>query len=153
MRRFLIMNINEIHSDSKANEMTDSIIIVVFLIHWNKIIIDSTQRMINRFSLIDSTKHDFVCLNQSTRLAFIDRRCWLEIIDFDLVYSLSEMKNNFRSRMFKHFVSFFVRDHKIRFKCLWFIFDCFKCLIREIILENSVIFDWFNDTKDNFFSM
>jgi hypothetical protein len=107
---FSKININEIHFDSKTDEMINSIFIVVFFIHWNKIIVDSIQRVIDWFFLIDSTRHDLVCLNQSTRFAFIDRRCWLEIINFDLVYLLSEMSKNFRSRMFKHFVSFSASD-------------------------------------------
>jgi hypothetical protein len=108
---FSKMSINEIHSDIKIDEIINSQILVVFFIHWNQIVIDSIQKIIDRFFLFESSKHDFVCFNKNTHLAFINQRCWLEIINFDLVYSLNEMNNNFRFRMFKHFVLFFIRDH------------------------------------------
>jgi hypothetical protein len=46
---FSRMSISEIHSDLKINDMIDLKIIVVFFIDWNKIIINSIQRMIDRF--------------------------------------------------------------------------------------------------------
>ncbi len=133
--------------------MIDSKVLIIFFIHWNQIVIDSIQKIINRFFLFESSRHYLVCFDQSTRLASINKRCWIEIVNFDLIYSLSEMSNNFWSRMTQHFMSFFTRDHQIRFKCFWFSFKCFKLLIWEIIFENSMIFYRFNDAKDNFFSM
>jgi hypothetical protein len=133
--------------------MINSIIFIIFFIHENEIIFDSTQRIIDRFFVFDFLRHDFVCLDQSTRLASINRRCRIEIVNFDFVYFLNKMSNYFWSRMTQYFMSFFTRDHQIRFKCSWFSFKCFKLLIWEIIFENSVIFYRFNDAKDNFFSM
>jgi hypothetical protein len=149
---FSRMNINEIHSNIKIDEVIDSKILVIFLIHWNQIVIDSTQRIIDRFFLLESSRHYFVCLDQSTRLASINRRCWIEIVNFDLIYLLSEMNNNFWFRMIQHFMSFFIRDHQIKFKCFWFSFKCIKSIVDWwILFENSMILYRFDKTKDNFF--
>jgi hypothetical protein len=51
------MSINEIHFNIKIDEMIDSEIFVVFFIHWIKIVIDSIQRIIDRFFLFESSKH------------------------------------------------------------------------------------------------
>ncbi len=150
---FSRMSINEIHSSIKIDEVIDSKIFVILFIHWNQIVIDSIQRIINRFFLLESSRHYLVCLDQSTRLASINRQCWIEIVNFDLIYLFNKMSNNFWSRVIQHFMSFSTRDHQIKFKCFWFNFKCFKLLIWKIIFENSMIFYRFNDAKDSFFSM
>jgi hypothetical protein len=91
-----------------------------------------------------------MCLDQDTRLASIDRRCWVEIINLDLIYLFNEMSNNFWSRVIQHLMSFSARDRQIRFKCFWFSFKCFKSIWR-IFFENSMIFYRFDKAKNNFF--
>jgi hypothetical protein len=147
------MNLNKIHSNIKIDEVTDSKVFVIFLIYWNQIVINSIQKIIDRLFLFESSRHYFVCLDQSTRLASINKRCWIEIINFDLIYFLNEMSNNFWFWMTQHFMSFFIRDHQIKFRCFWFSFECLELLIWKIIFENSMTFYKFNDAKDNFFSM
>jgi hypothetical protein len=54
---FSRMSINEIHSCIKIDEVIDLKVFVVFFIHWNQIVIDSTQKIIDRFFLFESSRH------------------------------------------------------------------------------------------------
>jgi hypothetical protein len=97
---FSRMSVYKIHFDIKIDEMIYSIILIVFFIHRDEIVIDAIQWVIDRFFLSRSSRHYLMYFDQDTRLASIDRRCWIEIVNFDFVYLLDEMNNNFRLRVF-----------------------------------------------------
>ncbi len=97
---FSRISINKLHIDLKTNEMIDSIIVIIILDHRNKIVFDSTQWMIDRFFLIDLTRHQMMLFDKSTRFALIAWWCWLEIVNLDLIHCILQMRNRLRLEMF-----------------------------------------------------
>jgi hypothetical protein len=97
---FSKMSINKVYIDLKTNKMIESIIIIIFLDHRNKIVLDSIQWMIDRFFLIDSMRHQMMFLDKNTRFALIVWWCWLEIVNLDLIHCILQMRNRFRFEMF-----------------------------------------------------
>ncbi len=65
------ISINKIHINLKINKMINSIIIIIILDHRNKIVFDSIQWMINRFFLIDTTRHQIMFFDENTNFALI----------------------------------------------------------------------------------
>ncbi len=94
------ISINKIHINLKINKMINSIIIIITLDHRDKIVFDSTQWIIDRFFLIDSTRHQMMSLDKSTNLALIAWWCWLEMINLDLIYCILQMRNRLRLEVF-----------------------------------------------------